>query len=97
VGGRTNANGHEVDENGTYYLVWKATVYDYREGNVVVSIYFNTHGTREELLDPNGIYYEPWMYPIAELQMSNVDCTVSTISNGCQRGSSCWIGPEPMI
>jgi hypothetical protein len=72
-GGRWPTLGGLInDANGNSILI-ELTNYNYREANVMVSLCFWTYGTKDQPLDPNGIYYEPWMDDIAIQQMSKID------------------------
>jgi hypothetical protein len=71
-GGRQPGTGTVVTDKGEF-LVSESTYYSYREGNVIVRMQFETVGSIESPLDPNGTYYEPWMDDIAMEQMAKVD------------------------
>ena len=73
-GGRWNQTAYDDVGNGTFIVIMKQIYYSYREANVVAQLLFESDGYPPgSPLDPNGIYYEPWMDDIAIQQMSKID------------------------
>jgi len=55
-----------------YNYSYAETLYILRVANVLVTISFFFHENDEGVLDPNGVYYEPWMDDIALLQFEKI-------------------------
>jgi len=66
------ARFYEEDSNGTYLVEDRlyslrqvSTIFLLQEANVLAQVIFKTDGTS---LDPDGMYHEPWMDDVVELQ-----------------------------